>query len=184
MPPQQANPSSGIKWHEVTWYSKLGAILLFVGVVPALSFYTGMKYDATQQILNTQASPTHTQNIQPKSSTPSPPQTFTKFATIATSSLSGFPATIVIERCAHDIGSCFGSGRFNPTTRGTITVFDLISKDDPNSNVCAMRYGVISSNHQGKEDFYNVFVDVSKNCSSLKSGDDFRNEILNGALGI
>jgi hypothetical protein len=34
----------GIEWNKVTWYSKLGAIILFVGVVPALSFYIGTQY--------------------------------------------------------------------------------------------------------------------------------------------
>ncbi len=35
-----------IKWHEVTWYSKLGAIILFLVVVPVLCFYIGMQYQA------------------------------------------------------------------------------------------------------------------------------------------
>jgi hypothetical protein len=35
---------SGIKWQEVTWYSRLGAIVLFIGVVPALAFYIGTQY--------------------------------------------------------------------------------------------------------------------------------------------
>jgi hypothetical protein len=48
MPPQP-QPSSGIKWNEVTWYSKLGAMILFLGVVPALCFYIGIQYQLTQQ---------------------------------------------------------------------------------------------------------------------------------------
>lgn len=32
-----------IKWNEVTWYSKLGAVILFVAVLPALSFYIGSR---------------------------------------------------------------------------------------------------------------------------------------------
>ncbi len=38
-----------MKWNEVTWYSKLGAIVLFIGIVPALSFYIGTQYELTQQ---------------------------------------------------------------------------------------------------------------------------------------
>ncbi|MBX4192384.1 DKNYY domain-containing protein [Candidatus Parcubacteria bacterium] len=48
MPPTQSE-SPGIKWHEVTWYSKLGAIILFVGVVPALCFYIGIQYEKVLQ---------------------------------------------------------------------------------------------------------------------------------------
>ena len=33
-----------IKWNEVTWYSRLLAIILFLGVIPALSFYIGVQY--------------------------------------------------------------------------------------------------------------------------------------------
>ncbi len=44
MTPESA--PAGIRWNEVTWYSKLGAIVLFVGVVPALSFYIGTQYQA------------------------------------------------------------------------------------------------------------------------------------------
>jgi len=48
---EQQNPlqKSGIKWHEVTWYSKLGALILFLGVVPALSFYIGIQYQLTRE---------------------------------------------------------------------------------------------------------------------------------------
>ena len=49
MPPTQ-NFSPGIQWHEVTWYSKLSAIILFIGVIPALCFYIGEQYGEVQQI--------------------------------------------------------------------------------------------------------------------------------------
>jgi hypothetical protein len=48
MPPQESAPFSGIKWDEVTWYSKLGATILFIGVVPTLCFYIGTQYELTQ----------------------------------------------------------------------------------------------------------------------------------------
>jgi hypothetical protein len=35
-----------IKWNEVTWYSKWGAIILFLGIVPVLCFYIGIQYQA------------------------------------------------------------------------------------------------------------------------------------------
>jgi hypothetical protein len=52
---------SGIKWHEVTWYSKLGAIILFLGVVPALCFYIGTQYQLTKQA--TLDAPSTSQNL-------------------------------------------------------------------------------------------------------------------------
>jgi hypothetical protein len=39
-----------IKWNEVTWYSRLGAIILFVGCVPAFSFYVGEQYEQATNI--------------------------------------------------------------------------------------------------------------------------------------
>ena len=33
-----------IKFNQVTWYSKLAAIIFFIGVLPALAFYIGSKY--------------------------------------------------------------------------------------------------------------------------------------------
>ncbi len=48
MLPQESG--SGIKWHEVTWYSTLGAIILFLFVVPILCFYIGTQYQETLTI--------------------------------------------------------------------------------------------------------------------------------------
>lgn len=47
---QQVQKPSGIKWNEVTWYSRLGAIFLFLGVVPVLCFYIGMQYGLIQNL--------------------------------------------------------------------------------------------------------------------------------------
>ena len=41
-----------IKWNKVTWYSKLGAIILFVGVLPALAFYIGTQYELTSEVVS------------------------------------------------------------------------------------------------------------------------------------
>lgn len=57
MPPTASpKPSSGIKWHEVTWYSKLGAIILFLIVVPALCFYIGIQYASVRPNITSQES--------------------------------------------------------------------------------------------------------------------------------
>lgn len=36
-----------IRWNEVTWYSRLGAVILFLVVVPTLCFYIGTQYQLT-----------------------------------------------------------------------------------------------------------------------------------------
>lgn len=41
-----------IKWNEITWYSKLGAIILFIAIVPSLTFYIGTQYEKTLVVLN------------------------------------------------------------------------------------------------------------------------------------
>ena len=59
-----------IEWNKVTWYSKWGAIIVFILVLPILTFYIGTKYRETQQILsdsenisvNNNPKPAHTIN--------------------------------------------------------------------------------------------------------------------------
>jgi len=41
-----------IKWNEVTWYSKLLAIIFFIGVLPTLSFYIGGQYQNIKSVEN------------------------------------------------------------------------------------------------------------------------------------
>ncbi len=45
MSDNQSISSSSIKWNEITWYSRLGAIILFLAIIPALSFYIGTQYE-------------------------------------------------------------------------------------------------------------------------------------------
>ena len=40
-----------IKFNEVTWYSKLAAVIMFILVIPALTFYLGMKVQETKDVL-------------------------------------------------------------------------------------------------------------------------------------
>ena len=40
-----------IKWNEYTWYSKLLAVLFFIGVLPAWTFYVGVQYEQTVTLL-------------------------------------------------------------------------------------------------------------------------------------
>jgi len=40
-----------IKFNEVTWYSKLAAVVLFIFIIPALTFYIGKEYQKTNDVL-------------------------------------------------------------------------------------------------------------------------------------
>ena len=40
-----------IKFNQVTWYSKLAAAILFILVLPILTFYIGIQYQATMTIV-------------------------------------------------------------------------------------------------------------------------------------
>jgi hypothetical protein len=41
-----------IIWNQVTWYSKLLAVIFFIIIVPALTFYIGKQYQITRSINN------------------------------------------------------------------------------------------------------------------------------------
>ena len=41
-----------LEWNKVTWYSKAGAIILFLVVVPAITFKIGRAYESVIQIAN------------------------------------------------------------------------------------------------------------------------------------
>ncbi len=43
-----------IKWNEITWYSKLIAIIFFLGIFPTLTFYIGTQYKEVTQEANTE----------------------------------------------------------------------------------------------------------------------------------
>ncbi|MDB5188927.1 MAG: hypothetical protein JWM92_525 [Candidatus Nomurabacteria bacterium] len=40
-----------VKFNEVTWYSKLAAIIFFIGVIPVLAFYIGTQYQQSKDAL-------------------------------------------------------------------------------------------------------------------------------------
>ncbi len=47
----EASRMKGIQWNRVTWYSWWLAIFLFCVVIPALSFYVGIEYQKTVQLI-------------------------------------------------------------------------------------------------------------------------------------
>jgi hypothetical protein len=58
-----------IKFNEVTWYSKLGAAILFLVIVPILLFYINREYRETQVFLKSISQITGTSNLPPVSNT-------------------------------------------------------------------------------------------------------------------
>jgi hypothetical protein len=45
-----------IQWNKVTWYSKLGAVIVFLFVIPFISFQIGRKYEQVQMSIDTELS--------------------------------------------------------------------------------------------------------------------------------
>lgn len=41
-----------IKWNEYTWYSRLSALIFFLGILPTLTFYIGTQYQETKDVIN------------------------------------------------------------------------------------------------------------------------------------
>lgn len=41
-----------IKFNEVTWYSRLAAIIFFIGILPILTFYMGTEYQEAKNVNN------------------------------------------------------------------------------------------------------------------------------------
>lgn len=67
---------------------------------------------------------------------------------------TGAYTTLTIEPCVeNDLLQCFGSGATDPQTRGTLTVFDLVSKE------CEPSYGVIVRN-DATSTYYTVSAKV------------------------
>lgn len=57
-----------MKFNEVTWYSKLAAVILFVGALPALTFYIGVRYQEANDIAESAATLSPAEATPPRSS--------------------------------------------------------------------------------------------------------------------
>lgn len=44
-----------VEWNTITWYSRLAAIVFFVGILPVLNFYIGVQYQQTTAALERSA---------------------------------------------------------------------------------------------------------------------------------
>ncbi|MBI4087055.1 hypothetical protein HY416_03715 [Candidatus Kaiserbacteria bacterium] len=66
-----------ITFNEVTWYSKLATIIFFIGVLPSLTFYLGVRYEEVRRISDMQT----VQNIPTSASSEKPPIAFIRFST-------------------------------------------------------------------------------------------------------
>jgi hypothetical protein len=127
-----------IKWNEVTWYSKLAAIIFFVGIFPALSFYIGVEYEKTEQTLN-QATALIPQapRMQMRKNHPA---TFTEHATSTSpasrQTLIQLPNPDRVESITIDFSICSGKA-FVATSFGS-TQFEFKGATD---GKCALSYG-------------------------------------------
>ena len=66
--------SSIFKWNEVTWYSRLAAIVVLFGAVPSLFFYIGVRYEQAtgqtiQQTSSSLSAASNSNNPVPEAST-------------------------------------------------------------------------------------------------------------------
>jgi hypothetical protein len=52
--PTQKNKTP-IDWTGETWYSRIAAIVVFVGIVPAIGFFVGVRYSETVNTINNSA---------------------------------------------------------------------------------------------------------------------------------
>ncbi len=63
-----------IEWNRVTWYSKLLAVILFIGILPVLTFYIGSKYEETVIAVNEAGLPSssifHPKKVPPPTTDP------------------------------------------------------------------------------------------------------------------
>lgn len=60
-----------VKWKEVTWYSKLAAIIFFIGVLPSLTFYIGTKYEDVKNLNQNSGAYFYLNHSKPTSNIPS-----------------------------------------------------------------------------------------------------------------
>jgi len=61
-----------IKLNTVTWYSRLGAIILFIGIVPVLCFYIGIQYELVISTPTQMSAPELSQELQSSTVSTSP----------------------------------------------------------------------------------------------------------------
>jgi hypothetical protein len=59
-----------IRWNEVTWYSRLSALIIFLAILPCLTFYVGMQYQAVIDQPPTVAITTNNNFVSKSSTTP------------------------------------------------------------------------------------------------------------------
>jgi hypothetical protein len=100
-----------IKFNEVTWYSKLAAIIFFIGILPILTFYIGTKFQEAKKITELSVENNVIHSTSPKAilseQQPASCFSFTQSPKIETGDLVQLP----IE-CAFTIGTGFFDWHF------------------------------------------------------------------------
>jgi hypothetical protein len=80
-----------IKWNKVTWYSKAGAVILFLIVVPAITFKIGREFESTIQVTNLSV-PEEISYVARNNQ-----QTNSNVAAISNASLSGISGMVTLQ---------------------------------------------------------------------------------------
>ncbi len=119
-----------IKWNEYTWYSKLAAIIFFMAVLPVWTFFIGMRYQETRDLLSKSAGDIYIPVVQH--------QNIIKPATNNASSTSLSDEQIIssIEKAEHVKLTKDSNGVYNGPVEGGIFIFSVntIAKGDLNED--------------------------------------------------
>lgn len=102
-----------IKFNEVTWYSKLAAVIFFIGVLPIWSFYIGIEFQRTADMSRVVYEPAANPVKQPTKPTPVPtPTTGIKIGETAVfGSISIRPISVEEDSRCPANANCIWAGR-------------------------------------------------------------------------
>lgn len=120
-----------IQWNAVTWYSKLGAIIFFIGVLPALSFCLGSYWQEAREdtsyvppVVGTSLPKVVTTSTQPSSALPKDNQAVQK------SPAAPAAREKLIISFGQSFGECIGYCESEITVTETITDFSARGWND------------------------------------------------------
>ncbi len=122
-----------IKFNEVTWYSKLAAIVFFLGVFPLVTFYLGMQYGIVLE-LQKDAEQTYTINTPPttQASTTGIPYTMvpTNDPAFTYPQITSFREPLILEQVNQKIAETFGQAGCGPDTSDETFEWNVVTTVD------------------------------------------------------
>ena len=198
MPPQQQpGPSSGIKWNEVTWYSKSLAVLLFVGLVIG-AFYFGTWYQRSSEtpiLIGTSMSAPSTGNdfdwISISDYAAYPPTFIQQDGQVYINSQSGkklipsadaqsFYVSTILDTWAKDTNNVYFTGSTTPVTGADPSTFTPVAGGfvqyarDKSSLYCALgTWSDVSRLANGDPASFQILYTVTQQVPNGTSGFDY-----------